>query len=73
MQPEAVLGGALLLAAAPADAPRLWVCAATTSTVPAATESAAARAQECCCHLQVPLPLPTNPPALCAQPLSRLL
>ncbi|KAI8319304.1 hypothetical protein GQ54DRAFT_299449, partial [Martensiomyces pterosporus] len=65
-KPEVVLGGALLLAAAPADAPRLWVCAATTSTVPAATESAAACAQGCCCPPQVPLPLPTNPPSVCA-------
>ncbi|KAI8318342.1 hypothetical protein GQ54DRAFT_300489 [Martensiomyces pterosporus] len=72
-KPEAVLGGPLLLAAAPADALRLWVCAATTSTVPAATESAAARARGCCYPVQVPLPLTTNTPALCAKPLSRLL
>ncbi|KAI8317965.1 hypothetical protein GQ54DRAFT_300990, partial [Martensiomyces pterosporus] len=67
------LGGALLLAGAQADALRLWVCAATTNTVPADTESAAACAEECCCLPQVPLPLPTNPLAVCAKLLSRLL
>ncbi|KAI8318804.1 hypothetical protein GQ54DRAFT_299850 [Martensiomyces pterosporus] len=72
-KPEAVLGGALLVAAAPADAPRLWVCAATTSTVPAATDSAAACAHGWCCPLQASLPLTTTPPALCAKTLSRLL
>ncbi|KAI8318131.1 hypothetical protein GQ54DRAFT_300748, partial [Martensiomyces pterosporus] len=66
-KPKAVLGGVLLLTGAPADAPRLWVCAATTSTAPAATESAAAHVQGRCCYPQVPLPLITNPPAVCAK------
>ncbi|KAI8323697.1 hypothetical protein GQ54DRAFT_296642 [Martensiomyces pterosporus] len=69
---QAVLGSALLLAAAPADALRLWVYAATTSTVPTATQSAAAHAQGCCSLPQVPLPVSTSPPALCAKQLSRL-
>ncbi|KAI8318036.1 hypothetical protein GQ54DRAFT_300887, partial [Martensiomyces pterosporus] len=66
-KPEAVLGGALLLAGAQADAPGLWVCAATTSTVPADTESAAAYAKGCRCPMQMSLLLSTSPPAVCAK------